>query len=66
MSLLFKGFLSDDYFLGKPVLWSGFMLLIVLVILLYGWALYGCCDLVEFHSSTTVHGLLESWWFRGF
>ena len=42
------------------------MLLIVLAILLHGWALYGFCDLVEFHSSTTVHELLESWWFWGF
>ena len=64
--LPFRGILCDDKFWGKPVLFCGFMLLIVLAILLYGWAVYGFCDLVEFHSSTTVHGFPESWWFRGF
>ena len=42
------------------------MLWIVLDFLLYGLALYGFHDHGGFHSSTTMHEFLKSWWFRGF
>ena len=48
------------------LLWCGFMLWIVLDILLYGCSLYEFCVHGGFHSSTTIHGFLESSWFRGF
>ena len=66
VSWLFRGFLSGEYFWEKLLFLYGFMLWIVLAILLYGWVLFGFCDLLAFHSSTTVHEFLESWWFRGF
>ena len=34
--------------------------------LCYGRKLYGFRDLQGLHRSSTVHGFLEYWWFRGF
>ena len=40
--------------------------LLVRLFLCYRRELYGFHDVQGFHSSSTVHGFLESWWFRGF
>ena len=68
--LSFRVSYGVDGFCVKLLFWFGFMLSTILFFVLfffcYGRMVYGFRDLAGFRSSSTVHGYLEYWWFRGF
>ena len=54
------------YFVGNSDFCEVLCFRLFWLFLCYVWAIYVFRDIRGLHSSSTMHGFLECWWFRGF